>query len=234
VVSHLATFTIPADYRQQLIATQADAQVAFANAAEQRQRLEKQLAHARTLFALDDVTKAECLERREPLQRALDALRTETEREGTLERAAAFLEDLPAAWRAATDAQRNALARLLFSEVRIKDDWVVAVKPQPSFTPFFDLDHQVRHLSGGGDGLRRRTPLSRSGTCRIHVGGTERSSALGRRYVRRRRQIADDVIECIRVDRIRGVSLRDLAARYGVSHETIRQIVRPGEPNAAD
>ncbi len=124
MVSHLAPFTIPADYRRQLVTTQADAQVAF-DAAEQRQRLEKQLANVRTLFELGDVTKTEYLDRRERLQRALDALRTDAEREGTLERAAAFLEDLPTSWRAATDAQRDALARLLFCEVRIKDDWVV-------------------------------------------------------------------------------------------------------------
>jgi hypothetical protein len=64
------------------------------------------------------------------------------------------LSDLPAAWRAADDAQRNALARMLFVQVRIKDDWVAAVEPQPSFAPFFNWDCQVRRLSGGSDGGR--------------------------------------------------------------------------------
>jgi hypothetical protein len=50
---------------------------------------------------------------------------------------AAFLSDLPAAWRTADDALRNALARMLFVQVRIKDDWVAAVEPQPRFAPFF-------------------------------------------------------------------------------------------------
>ncbi len=125
----------------------------MADADEQRRRVYAQLANARTLFELGDLTKAEYLERRDRLQRQIDGLRTNGQVEATLQRAAAFLMDLPEAWRAADDVQRNALARLLFEEVRIKDDWVVAVVPQPSFAPFFDLDHQARRLSGGGDGV---------------------------------------------------------------------------------
>src|SRR5215213_8343051 len=152
VLDHLATFSIPADYRPRLIAAQAEAQAGATDVAGERRRLERQLTNLRTLFELGDLTKDEFLERRERLQRARDHLRPEEERDGTLERAAEFLGDVPAAWRAATDAQRNALARLLFSEVRIKDDWVVAVGPQPSFAPFFDLDCQTRRLSGASDG----------------------------------------------------------------------------------
>ncbi len=96
------------------------------------------------------------MERRDQLQRQVEGLRTDGQVEAALERAAAFLVDLPGAWRAADDAQRNALARLLFKEVRIKDDWVVAVVPQPSFAPFFEWDCQARRLSGGSDGIRTR------------------------------------------------------------------------------
>jgi hypothetical protein len=92
----------------------------------QRQRLETQLANTRTLFELGDITKADYLERRERLQRELESLKTEDELGAALERAAAFLADLPAAWEAVSPEQRNALARLLFEEVRIKDEWVAA------------------------------------------------------------------------------------------------------------
>ncbi len=156
VLDHLSTFTIPVNYREQLAAAQARSQTAVSDAHEQGRRLEAQLANARTLFELGDLTRAEYLERRERLQRQIEGLRTEGQVEAALERAAAFLGDLPAAWRAADDEQRNALARLLFQEVRIKDDWVVAVVPQPSFAPFFDLDCQARRLSGGSDGGRLR------------------------------------------------------------------------------
>jgi hypothetical protein len=57
-----------------------------------------------------------------------------------LERAADFLADLSAARHAATDEQHNALARLLFERLRIKDQSVAAVKPQAAFAAFFDLD----------------------------------------------------------------------------------------------
>ena len=73
-----------------------------------------------------------------------------------LERTATFLADLPDAWAVAAPEQRNALARLLFAQVRIKDEWVVAVEPQPTFAPFFALDCQARRLSGGSDGIRTR------------------------------------------------------------------------------
>jgi len=40
--------------------------------------------------------------------------------EATLGRAAQFLADLPAAWKAATEEQRNQLAMSLFEEVSVK------------------------------------------------------------------------------------------------------------------
>ncbi|HEX5502869.1 MAG TPA: hypothetical protein VFW96_09610 [Thermomicrobiales bacterium] len=86
------------------------------------------------------------------LRRELSALRTEDEMGVALERAAVFLADLPATWAATSQEQRNALARLHFKEVRIKNEWVVAVEPQPTFAPFFALDCQAWRLSGGSDG----------------------------------------------------------------------------------
>src|SRR5215211_8778766 len=88
--------------------------------------------------------------------RQREGLRETNEWEAILAQAAAFLSDLPAAWRAADDAQWNALTRMLFVQIRIKDDWVAAVEPQPSFAPFFSYDCQVRRLSGGSDGDRCR------------------------------------------------------------------------------
>jgi site-specific DNA recombinase len=152
VVEHLETFTIPPDYRTSLVAAQAEAHRAVDDGAAQRRRLERQLGNLKTLFSLGDVTREEFLERRAHLLRELSGLRVGNELDAALEQAAAFLSDIPAAWRAASNQQRNALARLLFEQIRIKDNWVVAVQPQPEFTPFFDLDCQIRRLSGGSDG----------------------------------------------------------------------------------
>ena len=75
----------------------------------------------------------------------------------SLAEAAVSIADLPGAWIAADDARRNALSRMLFVQVRIKDGWVAAVEPQPRFAPFFSSDCQVLSLAGGSDGDRSRT-----------------------------------------------------------------------------
>jgi site-specific DNA recombinase len=153
---HLATFRIPEDYREQLLAAQVEMRASADEGAEMRKRLETQLANARALFELGDIAKADYLARRERLQREIANLRTADEQGATLERAAAFLTDLPAAWASADQEQRNMLARLLFEEIHVKDKWVVAVKPQPTFVGFFGLDCQSKRLSGGSDGARTR------------------------------------------------------------------------------
>jgi len=102
------------------------------------------------------LSKADYLAHRERLQREIDALRTEDEFGATLERAATLLADIPTLWASADQAQKNALARMLFAEIHVKDAWIVAVKPQPTFAPFFTLDCQARRLSGGSDGARTR------------------------------------------------------------------------------
>jgi hypothetical protein len=152
---------------------QSRSQTAVDDVDGQRRCLEAQLGNARTLFELGDITKADYLERRGRLQRSLEGLKSDTEVGTTLDKAAAYLKDLPAAWHAATDTQRNALARLLYEEVHIRDEWVAAVKPPPTFASFFNLDCQMRRLSSGSDGGRnrvlelfvpRRIPFLTSGT----------------------------------------------------------------------
>jgi hypothetical protein len=108
------------------------------------------------MFEFGDLSKDEYLEDRAELIRQRDSLRETDEWEAILVQAAAFLSDLSPAWRAADDAQRNVHARMLFVQIRIKDNWVAAVEPEPSFAPFFSWDCQVRRLSGGSDGDRCR------------------------------------------------------------------------------
>ena len=86
---------------------------------------------------LGDVKKAAFLDQRERLRQALEGLASGEELDKVLDRAAAFLNDVSSAWAVASDEQRNTLARLLLEEIRMKDDWVLAVQPQPSFAPFF-------------------------------------------------------------------------------------------------
>ena len=47
------------------------------------------------------------------------------------------------AWDAANQGLRNKLARILFQEVWIKDKQVIAVRPQPEFEQFFELNYEA-------------------------------------------------------------------------------------------
>lgn len=76
-LKYLATFTIPEDYRELLVATQVRSRAAVDDAEAQHRRLEAQLGNAWTLFELGGITKAEYLERRGRLQQSLEALKTE-------------------------------------------------------------------------------------------------------------------------------------------------------------
>ena len=105
--------------------------------------------------------------------------------------------------------------------MHIKNDWVVAVKPQPTFAPFFALDYQVRHLSGGSDGLCARE-CDTAGT--LFPAYYPLPAQPGRRlccrpatHARTSRLTAGP-----RARRAAQERLRDLAVAYDVSHETIR------------
>ncbi|MDQ4099484.1 MAG: hypothetical protein M3121_03175 [Chloroflexota bacterium] len=59
--------------------------------------------------------------------------------------------DLPAAWETATPEQRNDLARLVFQSIEVQNDRVVAVVPQPDFTPFFAVKAADDGMGGGNE-----------------------------------------------------------------------------------
>jgi hypothetical protein len=100
------------------------------------------LKRAKRLFELGDYTEAEYVARRDDLLRQLESLQPAPNQGDNLKRLAQFLADVPAAWRAATQEQRNKLARTLFDQVWLEDKTVVAVKPRPELEPFFRLNYE--------------------------------------------------------------------------------------------
>ena len=104
--------------------------------------MEIQLARAKELFEWGDYTREEYMARRGGIQQQLRALEPSANGTDTLDRLAAFLKDVASAWEAATQEQRNKLARCLFEEVWLKDKLVVAVKPREEFEPFFKLNYE--------------------------------------------------------------------------------------------
>ena len=75
-----------------------------------------------------------------------------------LERLAEFLADVPTAWDAATQEQRNKLARCLFDQVWLQDKTVVTVKPRPELELFFRLNYEdfsQQNIEDGTPALHR-------------------------------------------------------------------------------
>ena len=154
---HLATFTIPPDYQERLRATVTDEVAQATDTAEQRRRIEARLSRLRDLYLLGDLPKAAYLAERERLRRELAVL--DTADEGDCDRLAGLAEliaDVAKGWALATQEQRHRLAGMLFEEVVIDSEQVVAVKPRPELAPFFALDCQARVCTRGSDGSRIR------------------------------------------------------------------------------
>lgn len=140
-------------------------------------------------------------------------------------RLAVYLADTASAWRAATPGERNRLARHLFAEAVVENRTVVAVKPRPDLLPFFAT---VKWCEGGSDG-------DRFSGCILPVGALLFAETPPRRCVGpsrrdtyrepRRRKLSQEQGAAIRASA--GIrTLRELAADFGVSHETVRAALR--------
>ena len=139
--AHFAHFTIPHNYQVQL-RTEAAASdpVAENDTAGHRRRLEGQLARLRDLFLIGDLERAAYVADRDRLKRELSTLEAQRPRDDqqlvVLER---LLADVARGWDMATQEQRNRLAGLIFEEVVMDSERVVALKPRPELAQFFAL-----------------------------------------------------------------------------------------------
>ncbi len=153
--AYLARLVIPPDYRDRILEMYASVRRNLDPQAVDRAKLQARLERIKKLFQWGDMPEAEYLTERTEIQKQLAVLAPVDEASVKLERLAGYLRDLPLAWEHADQRQRNHIARRLFQEVWIKNQRVVAVKPQPEFKPFFDLNcPDVR--TGGSDGIRTR------------------------------------------------------------------------------
>ncbi len=137
--AYLETFYIPEDYQEKILAMEKQLHQNF-DAEKERKQLKARLDRIKDLYSWGDITKEKYLTDKRQLDGDLARLAPMKASTATLERTAAFLTNVVKAWDAATQEQRNTLVRTLFQEIWVKDQQVVAVKPQPVFEPFFKLN----------------------------------------------------------------------------------------------
>lgn len=177
------------------------------------------------LYGWGDITREQYLVEREVIHKELQALAPIEEHGKNLSKLAQFLTNVADAWDAANQEQRNKLARCLFQEVWIKDNEVVAVKPQPELKPFFDLNYEAMQekLSQNFGKWRPR------GGSEYHVRlSIETFPVMAPLYLtvpdRPSRKLPPSLWPEV-VARHKGKSLRELAEEYRVSRESVRRVL---------
>jgi site-specific DNA recombinase len=133
----LATFHLPDETIAEVVRLHERANEQRDDAERRRREIGGRIERIAEMYKWGDLTREAYRAEREQLEAEHTTLRVATSQAEVLAQAATFLKDLPAAWEAASPAQRNALAVLVFEAIEIEDDRVTAVVPQPDFAPFF-------------------------------------------------------------------------------------------------
>ncbi|MDP9373665.1 MAG: hypothetical protein M3Q65_14670 [Chloroflexota bacterium] len=208
-----------------------------------RSQIEARLARIKELYGWGDLGKAEYAAERDRLRGELETLRDDDTAGALVEALAALLADTKAAWTHADQEQHNRLARLLFQEVRIRDHKVIGLEPTPEFAAFFRVAgcEEVDEGAGGEAAGHDDSPDTQGCSPKTLSGGSDGGQTRGYklpdthfsvdmpvalpRPPQQQPQVAPALWAEI-AERARYESLRDLAAEYAVSHETIRAVVR--------
>ena len=154
--------------------------------------------------------------------------------EGVARQLAAFLANILAAREVTTPDELNRLARQLFAETVIDSRTVMTVKPRPELLPFFQ---SVKWCVGGSDGNRSRVlelfvprrvvvPDFRTGAALAPRWPSRPDRSSPPRYRARARKLTAEQESTVRALAATS-SLRSLATKFGVSHETARAVLNP-------
>jgi site-specific DNA recombinase len=251
LAAFLGTFRLPEDTIAELLARYERLTDEQDDTEQQRRQVTGRLERMKDLYTWGDLTREAYLTERDQLEQQLARFQGTTDRVALLRRVSIYLQDVPAAWEAATPEQRNALARTVLQSVEIRDDRVTAVVPQPEFAPFFNLVNrgnesmndegqpcgaapncQSSALAGGSDGDRSVGCILPIGALLIALRPPLRVAGRSKRATYRsprQRKLSVAQVEAIRAE-AGNRSLRELAAAFGVSHETVRAALREALP----
>ena len=142
IEGYLETFHIPEDYQQKILEAHRKLEASYGDVRAEETKLKTQLSRLKDLYSWGDIDKDEYLKQREGIQRRLRTFTSSDSHARVLDKLADFLSNVAKAWGQADQEQRNKLTRTLFQEVWIKDRQVIALRPQPEFEPFFQLNYE--------------------------------------------------------------------------------------------
>ena len=134
----LNNFDVDPWRRKRLISAYVQGQHHDVSSEASRKRLRRQLQRLRDLYLEGDLNRMEYQERRNEMQRQLEALPAPSSgNDEVAEQLAEYLGNLALAWNNATPEERNRMARELYSEAVVANKTAVAVVPRPEVRPFF-------------------------------------------------------------------------------------------------
>jgi site-specific DNA recombinase len=243
-------FAVPTEARAWLLTAWQRSRSRHIDANTERIRLRSKLARLSELYIEGMVERPAYDAQREAILGELANLPAATDPTDDAGRILAdYLANVGHCWTAATAEERNQIARQLFTDVLVIDKATVAVMPRPEFRPFLELaqaDAETCEDLSSVMSLRRKRRGSTQhlqnllvGSVRVPVpdfrptlaftprwsSGSRRDTRAPSRYCQRARRLTPDQEAAIRA-LAATKSLRSLAADFGVSHETIRCIIR--------
>jgi hypothetical protein len=239
------SFIIPVDYQHKVLDAMASITRVSAEDGMSQHVLEARLDRIKNLYRWCDMSQTDYLRERAEIQKQLDTMKPPPEQEQTLSALASLPTKVRSAWNAATQKERNQLARTLLESIRIDGDQAVGIKPRVAFTPFFRLNKEwwgsakhpddsawvsTKGTRRGSDGLSlRRVDTTRP--LRVEV-ADQRPQSLKPAVSTpsRHHAVRPDTILAVDgpsvAEVVRRSGLRTAADQFGVSHEAIRQSLR--------
>jgi DNA invertase Pin-like site-specific DNA recombinase len=139
LLEDLQGFTLPDDWKAQVLAAAADDQGRDDDGEARRNQLRNRLERLRELYSWGDLTREEYQAERSAMERELARLEPVQRRDDRLAVLAAYLESMPKAWADATDEQRNQLAGIIYEGIWVNGPVVEYVKPRPELEPLFQV-----------------------------------------------------------------------------------------------
>lgn len=139
IVGDLAAFQLPEVWKPVVLEEAARPLRRDGDVEEQRRHWQARLSRLKDLYAWGDLTREEYQAERDAAERELARLAPAEQHAAQVERLAAYVQSLPAAWRDATPQQRNQLANVIYEEIWVDGPAVEYVKPRPEVEPLFHV-----------------------------------------------------------------------------------------------